>query len=75
MSDQPEPGIPLSPDELARLTDMMRDTANFPEFTSTAIETVTGLQAEWYRGWIAAGVPEQRAAEWTEAMIVAQFRS
>ena len=71
----PEPGLPLNPDEIRRLTEIMRDTANMPEFTVTAIETITGLHAQWYKGWQAAGVPEQRAAEWTAVMIAGQFRS
>ena len=70
----PEPGPPLGPEELRRLEEMVRG-GNMPDMLGTAIETITGVHARWYFSWQAAGVPEHRAAEWAEIMIMAQFRS
>jgi hypothetical protein len=71
----PEQGPPLEPDDLRRLEEMVRDAGNMPDMTGSAIEAIAGIHARWYFSWQAAGVPEARAAEWTEVMLAGQFRS
>jgi hypothetical protein len=76
MSEQmPEPGSPLGPEEMRRLEEMIRDTANAPDMMGAAIETIAGIHARWYYAWQAHGVPENRAAEWAGVMIDALFRT
>jgi tellurite resistance protein len=65
----PESGLPLDPDELARLTEIARSAGNMPDFTTAAIAAMTAMHAQWYFGWINAKIPEQRAAEWMAVMI------
>ena len=72
MSEQPE-GFPVPPEEVQRILAEMAQPGNTPDFMSAAIEAITILHARWYTGWIAAGVPEPRAAEWAGIMIAAQF--
>jgi hypothetical protein len=72
---QPEPGVPLNPDELRRLEEMVRDTANTPDMMGAAIETIAGMHARWYFAWQGHGVPEPRAAEWAGIMIGTLFDS
>jgi len=71
----PEPGIPLNPDELRRLEEMVRDASDAPDMMGTAIETIASMHARWYFAWQAAGMPEHRAAEGFTAMIDALFRT
>jgi hypothetical protein len=67
-------GAPLGPDELRRLTEMAEDAADAPDFAGAAIAAIVKVHAQWYFGWQAEGVPEQRAAEWAEIVIASGFR-
>jgi len=67
----PESGPPLSDDERRRLEEILQ--ANMPDMAAEAIRTITGIHAQWYTGWQAAGIPEPRAAEFTAIMIRALF--
>lgn len=68
----PEQGPPLDPDELRRLAEMTEQAGNMPDFTGAAILAMTAVHAQWYRGWQAAGIPENRAAEFTAVLIAHQ---
>jgi len=72
MSNDDTPGPP-TPEELRHLEEMIRELG--PGMTSEAIDTITGIQAEWYWAWQKHGIPEQRAAEWTEVMVESMFRA
>jgi hypothetical protein len=71
----PDSGLPLDPDELARLTEIARGAGNMPDFTAAAIAAMTAMHAQWYFGWINASVPEQRAAEWVAVLISSTVNS
>lgn len=74
VSDPSGENLP-GPDDMQRiLEEMAAQPGNAPDFMTTAIEAMAGVHARWYRGWINAGVPEPRAAEWAGIMIAALFR-
>jgi hypothetical protein len=76
MSEPPPEGFPpLDPEAFRRMEEAFRQAGGLPDFVTTAIETIAGVHAQWYRAWQEAGVPECRAAEWTEVMIEATARS
>ena len=75
MSEPQPEKFPLDPAEVQRMLDDMTAAGDAPDFMATAIETMTALHVRWYRGWIAAGLPEQRAAELLAIMVSTMFRA
>ena len=74
MSEQVPEGFPLDPDEVSRiLAGMSQMPDNAPDTMAVAIETMSGVQARWYHGWIKAGIPEPLAAGAFVKMIEVMF--
>jgi len=75
LSEPPPEDTPLDPETISRLLEeMATQPDNAPDFMTSAIEAMAGVHARWYRGWIAAGVPEPRAAEWTGILVESMVR-
>jgi hypothetical protein len=75
MSEPLPEGMPPGPEDIRRIVeDMAQVPGNAPDMQSAAIQVMAGLQVQWYLGWIAAGAPEPRAAEWARTMIQVMFQ-
>ncbi len=72
--DGPPEDPPLDPETIRRMVeDMAQVPGNAPDMATAGIYAMAGSHVQWYRGWMAAGAPEPRAAEWTRTMIEVMF--
>lgn len=75
MSEPPPEDLPAGPEDIRRIAESMVSVpGNAPDMQSAAIQAVAAVQVQWYRGWIAAGAPEPRAAEWAAVLIECMLR-